>query len=114
MKLMEPCNFHVIDEPLDAIDVIRERSMSGEVDEEPLYICNISDIIEKHRIWKQSMPRVLPFYGRFIKAHPVCNEKHSFRCFTFEYQLTQFIQINQLICCYENGIQLKLEKYFNN
>lgn len=66
MKLTEPRNFHIIDEPLDAIDVIRQRSISGQVDEEPLYICNISDIIEKHRIWKQRMPRVLPFYGMYF------------------------------------------------
>lgn len=64
MKLIEPSNFHVIDEPLDAIDVIRQRSISGDVDEEPLYLCDISDIIKKHQIWKQSMPRVLPFYGK--------------------------------------------------
>lgn len=63
MKLIEQSKLHVIDEPLDAIDVIRQRSISGDVDEEPLYICNISDLIKKHQIWKQRMPRVLPFYG---------------------------------------------------
>lgn len=69
MKLIEPNNFHVIDEPLDAIDVIRQRSISGDVDEEPLYICNISDIIQKHQIWKLRMPRVLPFYGKSQKKN---------------------------------------------
>lgn len=63
MQIIAPSDFHVIDEPLDAIDVIRQRSISDDVDEVPFYICNISDIIEKHRIWKQRMPRVLPFYG---------------------------------------------------
>lgn len=64
MKLIEPSNFHVIDEPLNAIDVIRQRSISGDIGDEPLYICDISDIINKHNIWKQRMPRVLPFYGK--------------------------------------------------
>lgn len=67
MKIIEPSNnFHVIDEPLDAIDVIRQRSISGDVDEEPLYLCNISDIINKHAIWTRSMPRVKPFYGEYF------------------------------------------------
>lgn len=62
MKI-ETSNFHVIEKPLDAIDVVRQKSFSNEVDEEPFYVCNISDIIRKHRLWKQRMPRVLPFYG---------------------------------------------------
>ncbi|XP_055316889.1 ornithine decarboxylase 1-like [Sitodiplosis mosellana] len=72
MKLIEPSNnFHVIDEPLDAIDVIRQRSVSGNVDEEPLYLCDISDIINKHAIWKRSMPRVLPFYAVKCNDSPI-------------------------------------------
>lgn len=62
MKLIESGNFHVINDQLDAFDVIRKKTML-EIEEEPLYICNISDIIEKHQIWKYNMPRVIPFYG---------------------------------------------------
>lgn len=67
MKTPESNNFHVIDEPLDAIDVIRESSFYGHAGEEALYICNVSDIINKHQIWKQNMPRVMPFYGKCCK-----------------------------------------------
>lgn len=65
MKLIEPNNYHVIDEPLDPMEIIRQKSTSDVVDDDPFYICNISDIIQKHRIWQQHMPRVLPFYGKF-------------------------------------------------
>lgn len=63
MKIIEQSDFHIINEPLDAIDVIKKKS-SLELEEEPLYVCNVSDIIEKHQIWKQQMPRVMPFYGK--------------------------------------------------
>lgn len=64
MRIIESNDFHVIDEALDAIDVIKKRSMT-ENEEEPLYVCDVSDIIKKHQIWKQYMPRVKPFYGKF-------------------------------------------------
>lgn len=63
MKL-ETSIFQVVDKPLDAIDVIRKKSVLGVTDEEPLYICNISDIIEKYANWQRCMPRVIPFYGK--------------------------------------------------
>lgn len=65
MKINGLNNIQVIDEPLDAIDMIRQQSKHGHAGEEPLYICNISDIINKHQIWKENMPRVIPFYGKF-------------------------------------------------
>lgn len=64
MRIIQPTNYHVIDEPLDAIDIIRQRKISDD-DDDPFYICNMSDIIRKHNIWKQLMPRVFPFYGKF-------------------------------------------------
>lgn len=66
MKLIESSIFHVVDEPLDAIEIIRKKSMLGDEYEEPLYICNISDIIEKYANWQRCMPRVIPFYGELI------------------------------------------------
>lgn len=64
MKINESNNLQVIDEPLDAIDVIRQQFQHGHGGEEALYICNVSDIMNKHQIWKQNMPRVTPFYGK--------------------------------------------------
>lgn len=63
MKINEQNNLHVLTEPLDAWEVIRKKA-SFELEEEPLYVCNVSDIVEKHRTWKQQMPRVMPFYGK--------------------------------------------------
>lgn len=64
MKLIESSIFNVMDKPLDAIDIIRKKSVLCDADEEPLYICNISDIIEKYANWQHCMPRVIPFYGK--------------------------------------------------
>lgn len=70
MKLIESSIFNVMDKPLDAFDVIRKKAMSGDADEEPLYICNLSDIIEKYANWQRCMPRVIPFYGK-LKFHKI-------------------------------------------
>lgn len=69
MKIHGSNNFKVIDDPLDAIEEIRLHPKSKYADEESLFICNISDIINKHKIWKQSMPRVTPFYGEYHTKH---------------------------------------------
>lgn len=37
---------------------------SGQVQEEAFYVCDIGDIVHKHREWKLKMPRVEPFYGK--------------------------------------------------
>lgn len=64
MKLIEPTNFHIVDQPIDAIDVIRKKTICGDVDDEAFYVCNVSDIIEKYRNWQKHMPRIIPFYGK--------------------------------------------------
>jgi len=68
MKYVEQNNFHIVNEPVDAISVINNRTI---IDEEPLYICNVSDIIEKHNIWKEQMPRVTPFYAVKCNDSPI-------------------------------------------
>ena len=37
---------------------------SGQVQEEAFYVCDIGDIVHKHREWKLKMPRVEPHYGK--------------------------------------------------
>lgn len=54
---------HVLDDPIDVTQVIRQRFFSEDINEASLYICNVSDIIKKCNIWKQQLPRVQPFYG---------------------------------------------------
>lgn len=63
MKLIEPTNFHIVDQPIDAIDVIRQKALIGDVDDDAFYVCNVSDIIEKYRKWQRYMSRIIPFYG---------------------------------------------------
>lgn len=63
MKLVEPTNFHIVDQAIDAFDVIRTRM--GDVDDEPFFVCNVSDIVEKYRNWQKHMPRIIPFYGEW-------------------------------------------------
>lgn len=63
MEYLKSDNIRVVDESINSIDVIRQKSDFGYENDEPLYICNISDIIEKHRHWKRLMPRIRPFYG---------------------------------------------------
>lgn len=59
MKLVE---VNVVGEQFDAIELIRKK-VNFECKDEPLYICNVSDIINKYHIWTKHMPRVIPFYG---------------------------------------------------
>lgn len=54
----------IVDTPVNALDEIREKAIS-DMQEEPLYICDLTDIIKKHRIWTQLLPRVIPFYGEY-------------------------------------------------
>jgi hypothetical protein len=37
---------------------------SGQVQEEAFYVCDIGDIVRKHKEWKLKMPRVEPHYGK--------------------------------------------------
>lgn len=64
MKFNEKNRIKIIDGSFDVVDIVREKSFSGDIgEEESLHICNLSDIIQKHFIWKQSFPRIFPFYG---------------------------------------------------
>lgn len=56
---------HIIDKPIDEIDIIRQKSISHNEDDDPVYICNISDVIKKYSTWKECMPRIRPFFGSF-------------------------------------------------
>lgn len=55
---------HIVDEPLDAMNVIRKLSSNGHISDASLYICSISDIVKKHEIWNKNLPRCRPFYGK--------------------------------------------------
>ncbi|KAJ6646596.1 Ornithine decarboxylase 1 [Pseudolycoriella hygida] len=52
----------IVDNPPIALDIIRKRALT-EIQEESLFICDLTDVIKKHRIWTQFLPRVIPFYA---------------------------------------------------
>lgn len=57
--------FHVLDNHTNIWSVIKDVADSG-LQEDAFYVCDIGDIVRKHRIWKTSLPRVQPYYGNFL------------------------------------------------
>lgn len=53
---------HVLDNSSNVWSVVESIAMSG-VQEEAFYVCDIGDIVRKHRLWKKNMPRVEPHYA---------------------------------------------------
>jgi len=53
---------HVLDANSNVWSVIHDIAESG-TQEEAFYICDIGDIVRKHKIWKSAMPRVEPHYA---------------------------------------------------
>lgn len=44
-------------------EIVREKS-KGTFDEEPLFICDVSDVLTKYKTWTKLFPRVIPFFGK--------------------------------------------------
>ncbi|XP_017779076.1 PREDICTED: ornithine decarboxylase-like [Nicrophorus vespilloides] len=61
---------HVLDSNTDALSILQDIVESG-VQEEAFYICDVGDIVRKHKIFKAAMPRVEPHYA--VK----CNDSHT-------------------------------------
>lgn len=53
---------HVLDNHTNVWSVLRDIAESG-VQEEAFYVCDIGEIVQKHKIWKLAMPRVEPHYA---------------------------------------------------
>ena len=56
---------HVLDSASNVMTVIKDIALSG-LQEEAFYVLDIGDIVRKHQIWKEKMPRVSPYYGKII------------------------------------------------
>lgn len=54
---------HVLDSESNVMTVIKNIAMSG-LQEEAFYVLDIGDIVQKHQIWKEKLPRVEPYYGK--------------------------------------------------
>ncbi|EZA54029.1 Ornithine decarboxylase [Ooceraea biroi] len=53
---------HVLDNKSNVMTVIKDIAMSG-LQEEAFYVLDIGDIVRKHQIWKEKLPRVEPYYA---------------------------------------------------
>jgi len=53
---------HVLDNQSSVWTIINEIASSG-VQEDAFYVCNIGDIVKKHREWMVALPRVTPYYA---------------------------------------------------
>lgn len=53
---------HVLDNSSNVMTVINEIAESG-LQEEAFYVLDVGDIVKKHQIWKELLPRVEPFYA---------------------------------------------------
>lgn len=60
MKTIAGLNVQQLQEPLDVLEEIARAN----IEEEPLYLCDLTDIVRKHINWTQLLPRVVPFYGK--------------------------------------------------
>lgn len=50
---------------LDIPDTVRTmQAVHGHNFEEPFYICDLSEIVNKFIMWKRILPRIIPYYGK--------------------------------------------------
>lgn len=57
---MNPVDVSLLDGPLDVWSEIRRKA----VGDDPVYFCDLTDIVHKYANWVNLMPRVVPFYGK--------------------------------------------------
>ncbi|GAB6030671.1 hypothetical protein CHUAL_007527 [Chamberlinius hualienensis] len=63
----------IVDGPHAVMDVVKELATSSS-NEEPFIVCDLSDIVRKHKLWKVSLPRVEPFYAVKCNHNPAVLE----------------------------------------
>lgn len=59
----EDQRIHIMDSQSNVWSVIREIVDTNN-QEDAFYICDIGDIIRKHKMWTAKLPRVQPHYGK--------------------------------------------------
>lgn len=53
---------HVMDSASNVMSVVKDIALSG-LQEEAFYVFDIGDVVQKHQIWKEKLPRVKPYYA---------------------------------------------------
>lgn len=74
---------NVISKQFDAVELTRKK-FNFECKDEPMYFCNLTDIVNKYHIWIKHMPRVIPFYGNL--PHDRHSTKEGIRIFSIWFQ----------------------------
>lgn len=54
-------------------DVIRETIVNKK-SEDAFYVCDVNDILHKHQVWINKLPRVRPFYAVKCNSSPIVLE----------------------------------------
>lgn len=54
-------------------DLIRETILKRK-NEDAFYVCDVSDILRKHKQWLMNLPRVRPFYAVKCNSSPIVLE----------------------------------------
>jgi len=73
VKNQDQC-IHVLDKESNVMTIVKAIATS-DVQEEAFYVLDIGDIVQKHKIWKEKLPRVHPYYGNLtyiIDIYYVC------------------------------------------
>lgn len=62
MKIQGKSSVEIYGDEMDLREIIRKENLDAQ--EEALYVCDLSDIVNKYYIWRECLPRVVPFYGK--------------------------------------------------
>lgn len=60
---VEEKRVHILNSQSNVWSVIREIAENNN-QEDAFYICDIGDVVQKHKIWMAKLPRVQPHYGK--------------------------------------------------
>lgn len=66
-------NLNLLEKPID----VWEEIIRKEVDEEPMYFCDLTDIVRKYANWTNLLPRVHPFYGNLSHKRFKFHSNHT-------------------------------------
>lgn len=53
---------HILNSHSNVLSVIKDIA-NNETQEDAFYVCDIGDIVRKHKIWKAKLPRIEPYYA---------------------------------------------------
>ena len=64
-------------------DIIRD-TIPKRKNEDAFYVCDVNDILRKHKTWVMKLPRVRPFYAVKCNSSPIILEILSSLVFGFD------------------------------